>query len=86
MKRLANATEAQIISDIKPCVREGDKSRGAQTRICLGTHNGICLAQPRAVSAPWAAPSSHAPNTVGADTGAPTCRYLQLHTDTHKSH
>lgn len=86
MKRLANVTEAQIISDIKPCVREGDKSRGAQTRICLGTHNGICLAQPWAVSASWAAPSSHALSTVGADTGAPTCRYLQLHTAMYKPH
>lgn len=85
MKRLANATEAQIISDIKPRVRAGDKSQGAQTRICLLTHNGICLAQPQAVTAPQAAPSSRAPTTVGADTGARTCRPIQPRTAMCKS-
>lgn len=40
IKRLENATEAWIISDIKPHVRERDKSREAQPCAHLLTHNG----------------------------------------------
>lgn len=89
MKRLENVTEAWIISGIKPRVREGDKSRGAQPCARLLTHNGTAShTNPDRDVSPGGAvlPRPDLPVTMSLNTTAAPCRYAQTHIDVTPKH